>query len=151
MTTITRTSILTLIVSTLSFAGIFPPQEGDLTTEIPFAFVLQGKTLPPGNYIIRAEENGQVEICEDGVYCETVKTYVRPGEEAASRIEFRHDGLAYHLSVIEVSAGRRHQVPAEPEPMILPSGDDDESITSIEARPLCIHSHAGGGLAPAWH
>ena len=98
-----------------------------------------------------AEENGQVEICEDGVYCETVKTYVRPGEEAASRIEFRHDGLAYHLSVIEVSAGRRHQVPAEPEPMILPSGDDDESITSIEARPLCIHSHAGTGLAPAWH
>ena len=54
MTTITRTSIIALIFSTLSFAGIFPPQEGDLTAEIPFEFVLQGKTLPAGNYIIRS-------------------------------------------------------------------------------------------------
>jgi hypothetical protein len=150
MTTITRTSIIALIFSTLSFAGIYPPQEGDLTAEIPFQFVLQGKTLPAGNYIMRADE-GQVEICEDGVYCETVKTYSRAGEKAAGRIEFRHDGTAYHLTVLQVVAGMRHQMPAEPEPMIMPSGDGDESITSIEARPLCIHNHAGTALTPAWH
>ena len=62
MTTITRASLITLIFSTLSFAGMFPPQEGDLTAEIPFEFVLQGKTLPAGNYIIRAEKSGKVEV-----------------------------------------------------------------------------------------
>ena len=151
MTTITRTSIIALIFSTLSFAGIFPPQEGDLTAEIPFQFVLQGKTLPAGNYIIRAEDDGQIEICEDGVYCETVKTYARPAATALGRIEFRHDGTAYHLTVLQAAAGMRHQMPAEPEPMILPSGEADESITAIDARPLCIHTHAGTGLTPAWH
>ena len=151
MTTITRTSLVALIFSTISFAGIFPPQEGDLTAEIPFQFVVQGKTLPAGNYIIRAEESGQVEICEDGVYCETVTTRVRPGETSMGRIEFRHDGAAYHLLLLEGPAGTRHHLPAEPEPMILPSGDSDESITSVQARPLCIHTHTGTGLAPAWH
>ena len=151
MTTITRTSIIALIFSTLSFAGIFPPQEGDLTAEIPFEFVLQGKTLPAGNYIIRAEESGQVEICEDGVYCDTVKTRVQHGEKSMGRIEFRHDGAAYHLSMFEGPTGTRHQMPAEPEPMIPLSGDADESITSVAVRPLHIHTHSGMGLAAAWH
>ena len=151
MTTLTRTSLIALIFSTLSFAGIFPPQEGDLTAEIPFEFVLHGKTLPAGYYIIRAEESGKVEICEDGVYCEAVMTRVQPGEKSMGRIEFRHDGAAYHLSLLEGPMGMRHHMPAEPEPLILPSGDDDESVTSVDARPLCMHTHAGMGLAPAWH
>ncbi len=151
MTTITRTSIIALFFSTFSFAGIFPPQEGDLTAEIPFEFVLQGKTLSAGNYIMRAEEDGQVEICEDGVYCETVKTYARSREKVSGRIEFRHDGAAYHLTVLQVPTGTRHQMPSEPEPMILPSGDSDESITTVAVRPLHIHTHAGSGLTPAWH
>ena len=91
MTIITRTSIIALIFSTISFAGIYPPQEGDLTAEIPFEFVLQGKTLPAGNYIMRAEEDGNIEICEDGVYCETVRARVKSGEKSMGRIEFRHD------------------------------------------------------------
>jgi hypothetical protein len=151
MTTITRASLIALIFSTLSFAGIYPPREGDLTAEIPFEFVLQGKTLPAGNYIIRTEKSGQVEVCEDGVYCETVMTRVQPGDKSMGRIEFRHDGAAYHLSLLEAPAGTRHQMPAEPEPMILLSGDSDESVTSVEARPLCIHTHTGMGLAAAWH
>ena len=101
MTTITRTSIIALIFSTLSFAGIFPPQEGDLTAEIPFEFVLQGKTLPAGNYIIRAEESGQVEICEDGVYCETVETRVQRGEKSMGRIDLL--GRIYGYSVKDVT------------------------------------------------
>ena len=151
MTTLIRTALIALIFSTLSFAGIFPPQEGDLTAEIPFQFVLQGKTLPAGYYIIRADKSGKVEICEDGVYCEAVTTYVRSGEKSMGRIEFRHDGTAYHLALLADPSGTRHQLPSEPEPLILPSGDDDESVTSVEARPLCIHTHAGMGLAPAWH
>lgn len=151
MTTLIRTSIMILIASTLSFAGIIPPQEGDLTADIPFQFVLQGKTLPAGYYIIRAEEDGQVQICEDGVYCESVKTHKRNGQNGAGRIDFRHDGLAFHLSLLTDPAGAEHRFPAEPEPLILPSGDDDESVTSVEARPLCMHNHAGMGLTPAWH
>jgi len=150
MTTLIRTSIITLIVGTLSFAGIIPPREGDLTADIPFQFVLQGKTLPSGYYIIRAEQDGRVQICEDGVYCESVKTYKKTGEQGVGRIEFRHDGVDFHLSLLTDPAGTRHQVPVD-EPLILPSGDDDESVTSVEAKPLCMHNHAGMGLAPAWH
>lgn len=151
MTTIIRISLIALIFSTLSFAGLFPPRDGDLTAEIPFEFVLQGKTLPAGNYIIRAEESGRVEICEDGVYCETVETRVERGEKSMGRIEFRHDGAAYHLSMLEGPTGTRYQMPAEPEPMIPLSGDADESITSVAVRPLHIHTHSGMGLAAAWH
>jgi hypothetical protein len=150
MTTLIRTSIITLITATLSFAGIIPPREGDLTANIPFQFVLQGKTLPAGYYIIRAEKDGQVQICEDGVYCESVKTYTKSGENGAGRIEFRHDGTAFHLSLLADPTGTRHQVPID-EPLILPSGDGDESVTSVEVRPLYMHSHTGMGLAPAWH
>jgi hypothetical protein len=151
MTIITRTSIIALIFSTISFAGIYPPQEGDLTAEIPFEFVLQGKTLPAGNYIMRAEEDGNIEICEDGVYCETVRARVKSGEKSMGRIEFRHDGAAYHLSLLEGPTGTRHQMPTEPEPMIPLSGDADEAITSVEVRPLHIDSHAGMGLTPTWY
>ncbi len=67
------------------------------------------------------------------------------------RIEIRHDGAAYHLSLLEAPTGTPNHLSAEPEPMILPSGDSDESITSVEARPLCIHTHIGMSLAAAWH
>ena len=151
MTTIARTGVIALFLSTLSFAGIFPPQEGDFNAEIPFHFVIEGKTLPAGNYVIRAEENGKVLICEDGIYCETVKAAARQGEAVRSRVVFRHDGVSYHLSQLVTPGGKQHRLPAIPDPIIMPSGDSDEATISVEARPLCLHDHAGTGLAPAWH
>ena len=146
MTTFTRTSILALLFSTLSFGGIYPPQEGDLTAEIPFQFVVNAKTLPAGNYIIRAGQNGQVEVCEDGVYCETVRTRVQSGTKEALRVEFRHDGAAYHLSLLQATGGAQHDIPSSQEA----AHGSDNATTSIEARPLCVHDHTASA-APTWH
>ena len=153
MTTLIRTCLVFVFCNTLSFAALIPAQEGDLSSDVGFSFVLNGKTLPAGGYIIRAHRaKGRVEICEDGVYCETVQAeFVRPGKEVQSRIVFRHDGARYELSYIIAADGTRYQLPTEPEPLILPSGDDSEEFTKVEARPLCIHQHGPNGLAMAWH
>ena len=153
MTTLTRTCLVGFVFSTLSFAGLFPAEEGDLSSDVRFSFSVNGKTLPAGGYIIRANpENGQLDICEDGVYCETVQAqFVRPGKEAQARIVFRQDGSSFQLSHIIGADGTRFELPAETEPMILPSGDDAEEFTNVAAKPLCIHNHSGSGLAKAWH
>ncbi len=153
MTTLTRTCLVGFLFSTLSFAGLFPAQEGDLSSDVRFSFAVNGKTMQAGGYIIRADStSGRLDICEDGVYCQTVQAaFVRPGKEVQARIVFRQDGASFQLSHIITPDGTRYELPAEPEPMILPSGDDAEEFTKVEAKPLCIHNHGGSGLAKAWH
>jgi hypothetical protein len=142
-----------MLFSTLSFAGIFPPQEGDLVSHVSFGFVLDGKTLPAGNYIIRTDQSsGRIEICEDGVYCETAQAIlVTRSNEAEARVVFRRDGIRYHLLAVVAADGTRYELASEPEPLILPSGDGSEDRKEVEARLLRINQNAGLGLAMTWH
>ncbi len=70
---ITAIAILAATAS-LSFAGLYPPQKGDLAVSIPFAFHIDGKTMQAGEYIVRADtERNVLIVCEDGVYGATVE------------------------------------------------------------------------------
>ena len=40
----------------------------------PFDFVVEKQALPTGNYIVHMEKaSNKLQICEDGVFCETVE------------------------------------------------------------------------------
>ena len=147
-----RLSSLMILISCVSLSAIVPPEPGDISATIPFEFVLDGKAMPAGNYLIRADEaTGNVEICEDGVYCETVAatpTQAR-GKGSKARIVFMRDGARYYLCALFSDQGAHYEV-TRIEDRAAGSPRASES-TQIEARPLCIHKARGSGRALAWH
>lgn len=143
-----------VLLPALLEGALFPPVEGDLCATIPFEFIVGGKTLPAGNYVMRVGgEGGIVEICEDGVYCQTIAS--SPVEVASApagpELAFRKYGNQYFLSQIW-PGGRvgRHLPQSSVEPAVNQSIRTWEAAY-VAARPTCIHENAGMGLASTWH
>jgi hypothetical protein len=66
-------AILILFVKSAA-AQVYPPVPGDLKLTAVFDFVAEKQALSAGNYIVHWEKaSNTLEICEDGVSCETVQ------------------------------------------------------------------------------
>jgi hypothetical protein len=143
-----------VLVPALALGSLFPPVPGDLCTSVPFAFIVGSKVLPAGNYIVRVHnESGVVEICEEGIYCESVVSSPVEAAYAPDQpgMAFRKYGEQYFLSQIWVGG---HVGRHLPDSSLQP--DPSEFICTweaafVEARPLCIHQNAGLHVAPTWH
>ncbi len=148
MTTVARVSSLMMLLSCITLSATVPAEPGDLSATIPFEFVLDGKTMPAGNYLIRAHEAaGKIELCEDGVYCRTMTVTASEAREKSQKaaIVFLHDGATYHLS--RLSSDKAYDVTRAGNHAV----GSSSKLTRIDARPLCIHREARFGRAAAWH
>jgi hypothetical protein len=147
--------LLALVASpALASGSLFPPVSGDLCANIPFAFIVASKVLPAGNYVVRIHgDSGVVEICEEGIYCESVVTSPVEVVQAPAKAElaFRKYGDQYFLSQIW-PAGRvgRHLPDSSLQPNVTEAIRTWEAAF-VEARSMCIHRNAGLGVAATWH
>jgi hypothetical protein len=147
--------LLTLVLSpALAWGALFPPVKGDLCANIPFAFIVGSKELPAGNYVVRIDDRtGRVEICEEGIYCESVVTSPVEVAHAIAKPElaFRKYGDQYFLSQIwRIGRVGRHLPDSSLQPNLTETVRTWEAAF-VEARPMCIHHHAGLGLGTTWH
>jgi hypothetical protein len=142
-----------VLIPALAMGALFPPVQGDLCANIPFAFIVGSKVLPAGDYIVRINnESGVVEICDEGIYCESIVTSpVEALQAAKPELAFRKYGDQYFLSQIW-SAGRvgRHLPDSSLQPSLSEAIRTWEAAF-VEARPMCIHQNAGLGVTPTWH
>jgi hypothetical protein len=93
-------SMALLLAATIAFAQT---KEGDVTADVPFAFVVAGKTLPAGHYIV-SHENDSLRIHDrnsQGMFVPTHSAQ-RAEHENASKLVFHRYGDTYFLSEIWV-------------------------------------------------
>ena len=104
----TQFSLLTAILilfSKLATAQIYPPKPGNFKVTASFDFVVERQVLPPGNYIVhRDKASNRLQICEDGVICETVETAAVQASETPTqpKLVFSCDGDRHFVRQIWV-------------------------------------------------
>ena len=126
--------ILAMAITALTAAaGVFPPSEGDLAASIPFSFQVEDVVMSAGEYVIRVDAQGRMQVCEDGVYCAALTI-------GDTRIQGRDQNLVF------VTSGSQLQLVGigESEPKVAETG------AVVPTRELCIHNDAGG-LTVSWH
>jgi hypothetical protein len=90
------------LTTVLSFAQT---KEGDLVADIPFAFVVAGRTLPPGHYIInRLNENLGIHDSQHQSLFVPTHSAQRPAHDNASKIVFHRYGNTYFLEEVWVGS-----------------------------------------------
>ena len=143
--TIIKAIAILVVTGSLSFGGLYPPQQGDLVVSIPFAFQLNGETMQAGEYIVRADtERGVLHVCEDGVYCSAAEVTSLELDKTEGEIQLvftKHDGQ-YYLSLVRCEQGECYELP------LLHSVGTGDQIERVKARKLVIHQFPG--LATAW-
>ena len=144
-----RVSALLITFAAVAGAAIYPPSPGDLSVEIPFAFVVGDKTMQAGNYLVhRNGETGVLDICEDGVYCATVAAG-RVGAadfQTEPQLVFQRLGEGYVLAQIWFSGGDGYQLRHRP---LAEAVAATSETTRLIARELYFHHIEG--LPVSWH
>ncbi len=147
-----RVASLSVLFTVLGVAGIYPPNPGDMTVTIPFDFVVGSQSLRAGEYIVRSEaDQGTLQICEDGIYCVTVRTQaIRAAEEAPAQpqLVFRQYGDQHLLARIWSPRHGGIQLPDAPHANQVASAGLVRE-TCVNARELCFHTNKG--FTPTWH
>jgi hypothetical protein len=151
----TQSSLLLAIlvlVPKLAAAQAYPPESGDIKLVASFEFVVGKRVLNPGNYVIHKEKSsGELQICEDGIICETVATNAVQAAEisAQPKVVFNGSGDKHFLSQIWFPDGTGLQLHTSPlESEAANTGTKFEAVY-VNADLLCIHVNKG--LPPSWH
>jgi hypothetical protein len=144
-------AILILFVK-LAAAQVYPPVPGDFKVTAPFDFVAEKQALPPGNYIVHWDKaSNRLQICEDGVSCETVQAVAikAPKSSAQPKMIFSRYGDKHFLRQIWLADGTGFELSACPlESEMWRIGVKLEEVC-LNAELLCIHMSKG--LPPSWH
>jgi len=91
-----------LLAAVLSFAQT---KDGDLVADIPFAFVVAGRTLPPGHYIInRLNENLGIHDSQNQSVFVPTHSVQRPAYDNTSKMVFHRYGDIYFLEEVWVGS-----------------------------------------------
>jgi hypothetical protein len=145
-------SAILILFAKLAAAQIYPPEPGDFKLTASFDFVVEKQALPPGNYIVHREKaSNKLQICEDGVICETVETTaVKASETSAQpRLRFSCYGDKHFLWQIWFPDGTGLQLPASPL-------ESEAARTQVKLEPVYVNAdslciHVSKGLPPSWH
>jgi hypothetical protein len=108
-------------------------KEGDLVADIPFAFVVAGRTLPPGHYVInRLNENLAIHADRNQVVLVPTHSAQRPAGETSSKMVFHHYADTYFLEEVWVGSNSigRALFPSRAEQKLKQSGMESE-IASV--------------------
>jgi hypothetical protein len=93
---------LLLLASSISFAQTSP---GDMVADVPFAFVVAGRTLPPGHYIVSRANEYSLRIHDrqnQGVFA-PAHSAQRSAQENSTKMVFHRYGDTYFLSEVWVA------------------------------------------------
>lgn len=97
---IALSTVLLLGAASISFTQTQP---GGLVADIPFAFVVAERTLPPGRYVVNSL-NERLSIHDDKNACVFAAAHSaqRPARENATKLVFHRYGNIYFLSEVWV-------------------------------------------------
>ena len=145
-------SAILILFPKVAAAQVYPPEPGDFKVTAPFNFVVGKQALPAGNYIVHWEKaSNKLQICEDGVICETVETAAikAPKIPAQPKVIFNRYGDNQFLRQIWLPDGTGFELSACPlESEVARTGVKGEAVY-LDADLLCIHKSKG--LPPSWH
>lgn len=145
-------SVILILFAKVAAAQVYPPQPGDFKVTAPFDFVVEKQALPPGNYIVHWEKaSNKLQICEDGVSCETLETAAikAPKIPVQPKVIFSRYGDKHFLRQIWFADGAGFELSACPlESEIEGTGVKLEEAC-LNAELLCIDMSKG--LPPSWH
>jgi hypothetical protein len=145
-------SAILILFTKLAAAQVYPPEPGDFKVTAPFDFAVEKQTLSPGNYIVHWEKaSNRLQICEDGVLCETVDMVAiqAPETPAQPKVIFNRHGDKHFLRQIWFPDGTGFELSASPlESEMARTGVKGEAVY-LDADLLCIHRSQG--LPPSWH
>lgn len=152
--TMIRAFALTIAAGAVMTAKAYIAEPGDLNVSIPFPFQAGQTAMPAGEYVVRLEaDQATLRICEDGVYCATVRgnAFELAGAGIAAQVAFENSGGQMRLSRVSAASGKgveiRNSELAELGARLL----SPWTIVTVPAREICIHPHEGSTLSPAWH
>lgn len=95
-------TVALLLAASISFAQT---KQGDLVADVSFAFVVAGRTLPPGHYIVSRINESHLSIRDSqnqGVFA-PVNSAQRSLQENSSKMVFHRYGDTYFLSEVWVA------------------------------------------------
>ena len=106
---------LAVFVMGLAAAGTIPAQSLEVQANIPFGFVVSGKTLPAGEYTVRAISAGTMAI-RGGKHGKGALTTLVPTTEPSARwgtarLVFHRYCDQYFLSEVWTSNGQGDRIP----------------------------------------
>jgi hypothetical protein len=114
------------LTAALTFAQTKP---GDLVADVPFAFVVAGRTLPPGHYVINnLNENLGIHDANNQGVLVPVHREQRSPQENSSKMVFHRYGDTYFLSEVWVGGNSigRALFPSRAESKLVDSGKERE-------------------------
>ena len=119
-------SVALLLAATATFAQT---KEGDVTADVPFAFVVAGKSLPAGHYIV-SHLNDSLRIHDrdnQGLFVPIHSTQ-RSAHDNATKMVFHRYGNTYFLAEIWIggSAFGRATFPTQAERELAERGTESE-------------------------
>lgn len=119
-------SVALLLAASVLFAQSKP---GDLVADVPFAFVVAGRTLPPGHYVVN-NQNDDLRIHDSrsqGIFV-PAHSAQRGAHENSSKMVFHRYGDTYFLSEVWVGGNSigRALFPSRVERKMVESGKERE-------------------------
>jgi hypothetical protein len=119
-------SAVLLLAASVLFAQSKP---GDLVADVPFAFVVAGRTMPPGHYVVN-NRNDDLSIHDahnQGVFV-PAHSAQRGAHENSSKIVFHRYGDTYFLSEVWVGGNSigKELFPSRAERKMVESGKERE-------------------------
>jgi hypothetical protein len=119
-------SVALLLAASVLFAQSKP---GDLVADVPFAFVVAGRTLPPGHYVVN-NQNDDLRIHDShsqGIFV-PAHSAQRGAHENSSKMVFHRYGDTYFLSEVWVGGNSigRALFPSRAERKMVESGKERE-------------------------
>jgi hypothetical protein len=107
---------LAVFVIGLAAAGNIPAQSLRVQANIPFSFVVSGKTLPAGEYNVRRGTSPDTMIIRgvnhgEGAFTAFVPTTVPSARRGIARLVFHRYGDQYFLAQVWTSGGQGDQIP----------------------------------------
>lgn len=99
-------ALLGLALMASMAASVFAQSGRRVTVHIPFDFVVAGRQMPAGDYIVRRvskdSENALLIQSEDGRNAATVFTSASRREAKRAELSFRHHGESYFLAAVSI-------------------------------------------------
>ena len=115
-----------LLAGVISFAQT---EGGNLVADIPFAFVVAGRTLPPGHYIInRLNQHLGIHDSQNQTMLVPTHSAQRPARDNSSKMVFHRYGNTYFLEQVWVgsTSSGRALFPSPAERKLKESGMESE-------------------------
>ena len=115
-----------LLAPSISFAQ---SKQGDLVADVPFAFIVAGRTLPPGHYVVsNLSDNLSIHDRQNRGTFVGVHSAERPAHENSSKMVFHRYGETYFLSEVWVRGNSigRALYPSRAERTLQESGKERE-------------------------